>query len=31
MILKKKVVEDECEPKLGYKMISRNDYQMIKK
>ena len=28
MILKKKiVVENECEPKLGYKMISINDYQ----
>ena len=32
MILKKKnVVENECEPKLGYKMISINDYQIIKK
>ena len=24
---KKKVVENECEPKLGYKMISINDYK----
>ena len=31
MILKKKkVVENECEPKLGYKMISINDYQIKK-
>ena len=28
---KKKVVENECEPKLGYKMISINDYQIKKK
>ena len=28
---KENVVENECEPKLGYKMISINDYQIKKK